>query len=446
MTLSLPKSLFRHLGLREEETAHMPARVAELVSLEEERSERLICWVQLSIVATFATLYFLAPRPIDAADSMFEPVPIAIGAYLLFTVARLTAAYLRFLPGWLLVLSMIVDVVLLYTLIWSFHIDYKQPAAFYLKVPTFAYIFVFIAVRALRFDPRFVLSQGLFAAAGWVVMVGYAISQSGPEIITSSFVAYLTDNLVLIGAEFDKIFTILLVTGVLSLALYRARRTLLTAVREGAATREMRRFFGAGVADRITSAETAAMAGDAVDRDAAILILDLRGFSQFAADRTPREVVDVLTAFHGVVMPIITREGGVVDKFLGDGVMATFGAVSPSDTAAADALRALQAIMQTREDWLTHLSSKGLPDLPVNGGPCRGVWWQQPLATNSALNSRLSAAHRTLRPNWKSTTRFWAALPSPPKRPTHAPRRKVSTSPATPLALWRCLASTPLSA
>ncbi|MEM8552896.1 MAG: hypothetical protein AAGF45_11000, partial [Pseudomonadota bacterium] len=150
---SLPASLFSHLGTTESDTERMPRRVSSIVTGEEERSERLIGWVQLSIVCTFAALYFLAPRPVDAMDAFFEPVPIVLQVYLAFTIGRLIAAYRGFLPGWLLVASMVADVVLLYALIWSFHIAYDQPAAFYLKAPTFAYIFVFITVRALRFDP-----------------------------------------------------------------------------------------------------------------------------------------------------------------------------------------------------------------------------------------------------------------------------------------------------
>lgn len=367
-----PKSLFRHLGTLDQPAGPMPARVTELVVAEEERSERLIGWVQLVLISTFAALYLIAPRPSDADSTMLEPVPIVIASYLAFTVLRIGAAYRGFLPGWLLVLSMIADVVLLYGLIWTFHLAYGQPAAFYLKVPTFAYVFVFIAIRALRFDPRFVLSQGLFAAFGWLVMVWYAIEQSGGDVVTRSFVSYMTGNLVLIGAEFDKIFTILALTAVLALALARARRTLVTAVRESAATRDMRRFFGTGVAEAITSSENAVAAGDALDRDAAILMLDLRGFSPFAAGMPPHEVVAKLTAYHALVVPIIESHGGVVDKFLGDGVMATFGALEPCPTAAADALDALDAIMQARAKWDEALRAEGIGPLPINGAVVAG--------------------------------------------------------------------------
>jgi adenylate cyclase len=294
------------------------------------------------------------------------------------------------------VLSMIVDVAMLYALIWTFHIAYAQPAAFYLKVPTFAYIFVFIAVRALRFDPRFVLSQGLFAAAGWLAMVGYAVWTAGPDGITRSFSAYLTDNLILVGAEFDKIFTILLLTGVLTLALYRARATLLTAIREEAATRDMRRYFGAGVAEAITSSERETTAGDAEEREAAILMLDLRGFTQFAANRGPDEVVRTLTAYHSLVVPVIAQHGGMVDKFLGDGLMATFGALRPSDTAAADALRALDQVMALAPKWDETVASAGYEPLPINGAVSAGRVVAATLGSDTRLEFTLIGAATNL--------------------------------------------------
>jgi adenylate cyclase len=209
-------------------------------------------------------------------------------------------------------------------------------------------------------------------------------------------VDYLTGNLVLIGAEFDKIFTILLLTGVLTLALYRARATLLTAIREEAATRDMRRYFGAGVAEAITSSEREAMAGDAEEREAAILVLDLRGFSQFAATRSPDEVVAMLTAYHSLVVPVIARHGGVVDKFLGDGLMATFGALRPSDTAAADALRALDAVMALTTAWDETVTARGSQRLPINGAAVSGRVVAATLGSDSRLEFTVIGAAANL--------------------------------------------------
>ena len=369
----MPSSLFRHLGVSDWSERHMPARLRKLVDAEEEASEQLIGWVQLVLASTFLALYLIAPRPSDAEIvTMFQPVPTVIGGYIAFTIVRIVAARLHYLPGWFLVLSMIIDVVLLYALIWMFHKQYAQPPAFYLKIPTFIYIFVFIAIRALRFDPRFVLSQGLFAALGWVLMVVYAVNYSGTDVITRSFTEYLTSNAILIGAEFDKVFAILMVTTVLSIALWRARVTLMTAVREGAATRDMRRFLSKGVAEAITSSETEAIAGMAEDREAAILMLDIRGFTPFANSVEPRVVLEVLKIYHSLAVPIIQEHNGVIDKFLGDGVMGTFGAVSPSTTAERDALRTLEDILGGLDEWDCELVRLGCRPLAINAAVASG--------------------------------------------------------------------------
>lgn len=364
----LPASLFAHLGRSQRENG-LPARVQRLVDAEEEKSERLITWVQLAVLALFAALYFLAPRPPDAAATMFEPVPLVLAPYALFTLLRLGLTHRGFMPGWFLVLSMLVDVTMLWALIWTFHLDYGQPAGFSLKVPTFIYIFVFIAVRALRFDARFVASMGAFAAVGWVGLVAYALAAGGPETITRNFVEYLSGPYILIGAEFDKVVTIAVVTGVLSLAVWRGRRTLLTAVREEAAGRDLRRFLSDGVAEAVTDAEDEVVAGRAEARDAAIMMLDIRGFTGFSSTHSPDAVVKLLTSFHARAIPLIRAHGGDVDKFLGDGVMATFGAVTPSSTAARDALAALEAVMTEAARWSADTGEGLVVNGAVNAGP-----------------------------------------------------------------------------
>jgi adenylate cyclase len=368
----LPKTLFTHLGASAGPSA-LPARVTALIRAQEEDSERLIGWVQLALAASFATLYLIAPRPLDAQMTMFKPVPLALAAYTTFTSARLWLAYRNYLPGWLLVLSIFADTGLLLSLIWSFHLQYGQPAAFSLKVPTFIYIFVFIALRALRFDLRYVLSAGLFAAIGWALITMLAIRDGGGGGITRNFVTYITGNSILVGAEFDKIFTILMVTAVLTFAAWRAQRMLVTAVREETAGREIRRFLSTGVADAIAKSDELIEAGHAVEREAAILMLDIRGFTRYSMTVPPKQVVRMLTSFHARILPLVQAHGGVVDKFLGDGVMATFGAVMPSRTAAADALRALDAIMDEAERWQENLSELGVTaKLAVNGAAAAG--------------------------------------------------------------------------
>ena len=251
----------------------IPDRVQDVVQQFDRRSEQLIGWVQLTLGSFLAILYLVAPRPTDAL--MQQPVPVSLAIYLAFTGLRLFLSYRMRLPAWFLAFSILVDVVLLFGLIWYFHIQYGQTASFYLRAPTVMYVFVFIAIRALRFEPAWVLATGATAAVGWFLMTLYAIRASGAESITRSYVAYLQGNGILIGAEIDKIVAILLLTTVLALALARAKRLLAVATREQIEREELRRFLPEDVERAITEAPSAVVAGAAVVVGAAVVKLKI---------------------------------------------------------------------------------------------------------------------------------------------------------------------------
>ena len=156
------------LKLRKTESAfdRLPARVRDAIVVQQDASERLIGWFQLAVVVIFGLLYAASPKTF-AADADFAPVPWALGIYFFFTVIRLGLAYRGTVGPAMLYLSIVLDMCLLLGLIWSFHLQYQQPPSFYLKSPTLLYVFIFIALRALRFEARYVVAAGLVAAAGW---------------------------------------------------------------------------------------------------------------------------------------------------------------------------------------------------------------------------------------------------------------------------------------
>jgi adenylate cyclase len=265
---------------RQRET-DLPLRVRAEIDRREETAERLIGWVQLGIVLFFALLYAIAPRAEGASGLNF--VPLVLSAYLAFTLFRLVLSYRMRLPQWYLILSIVVDVLLLCGLIFSFHIQYMQHPAFYLKAPTLLYLFLFISLRALRFDPLFVLLSGLIGVFGWLAMLAYAmLSDMGGMHVTRNYVEYLTSNSILIGAEIDKILTIVGVTAILALALHRGRQVLFDAIQGQSAANDLRQFFAPEVAHSITRAEDMPATGRGEACHAAILFVDIRSFTTIA--------------------------------------------------------------------------------------------------------------------------------------------------------------------
>ena len=146
----------------------------------------------------------------------------------------------------------------------------------------------------------------------------------------------------------------------------RGRGLLIEAVREQMAARELSRFFDPGVAGRIRGAESEIRAGEGVTRDAAILNVDIRGFTTLAAKMEPADVVAILSAYQDRLVPVIQKHGGTIDKFMGDGIMASFGASAPTDTCAADALRAVDGLIAELDAWPEDDTPAGFDPSKVN--------------------------------------------------------------------------------
>jgi adenylate cyclase len=324
----------------------LPARVREVILREQDWSEILIGWIQLGVVLTFAALYYLSPKP-PGANPMIAPEPWVLAGYVLFTLIRLNLAYRRRLANWLLYLSVIMDMALLLGLIWTFHLKYDQPASFYLKVPTLLYVFIFISLRALRFEVRYVLIAGGVAALGWLLMVLYVVSiDPADPMITRSYVEYMTSNSVLLGAEFDKVISILMVTAILAVAIARARRLLVESVVESSAARELSKFVPDEVARQAKAGEERMQAGQGEVREATILFTDIEGFTTISETMTPTELIATLNDYFAVVSKPINEHGGVINQFQGDAILATFNLPETLPDHAAHAVRAALAMQE----------------------------------------------------------------------------------------------------
>lgn len=338
-----------------------PERVLRAIREAEGVAEILVGWVQLAGVGFFLLLYVASLPAFDMRMSL-QPVPIALTLYAAFVGWRLHHAYAGTLSPRSLSISAAIDVGVLMLLIWSFTLQYNAPAALYLKGPTLFYAFILIALRALRYDIGHVMLTGGLAIAGWFVLVLIA-ARGAP--LTSDYPTYMTSLSVLWGAEAEKMVALLGVTLVLALAVSRARTLLTRTAVEGAAARDLSRFLDANAAKRVRSAAAELRAGDGDLKPMAIMFLDLRGFSVAAATLKPTEVIALLQEYQSRFVPIVEAAGGSVDKYLGDGILVSFGGGERTGAEAADAFSIVPALLRAGDDWAAERAKSGAAPLSV---------------------------------------------------------------------------------
>jgi diguanylate cyclase (GGDEF)-like protein len=117
----------------------------------------------------------------------------------------------------------IVDISSVLLVISSYQLVYDHPAGGSLKSPSLVILYVFIAIRALRFSPRPILISGITAAVGWTFMVVLAVVLDGTEAFTRSYTDHLASFEILISAELEKIAAIVALTGCLAIAARQVR-------------------------------------------------------------------------------------------------------------------------------------------------------------------------------------------------------------------------------
>jgi adenylate cyclase len=158
---------------------------------------------------------------------------------------------------------------------------------------------------------------------------------------------------------------------VLSVGLAWAGSTAVLVTDEAREKARIRRMFQqyvptAVVQELIRRPELLALGGE--EREATILFSDVKGFSRVAEGLSPQELVTLLNEYLTAMTDVIVQNGGVIDKYLGDALMAEFGVPVPladhADRACRAALGMRDELRRLRADW----KRRGMPELHARVG------------------------------------------------------------------------------
>ena len=98
------------------------------------------------------------------------------------------------------------------------------------------------------------------------------------------------------------------------------------------------------------------------------LFADVRGFTTLSESSSPEIIVNLLNRYFTLVSEIIFRHGGTLDKYIGDGLMALFGAPYASERDAVKAVRAAVDMQRALIEFNKELDELGLPNIAIGIG------------------------------------------------------------------------------
>lgn len=110
-----------------------------------------------------------------------------------------------------------------------------------------------------------------------------------------------------------------------------------------------------------------------VNQKVTVLFADIRGFTSFSEKENPERVVSLLNRYLSAMSEIIFAFGGTLDKFIGDGLMALFGAPSEGPNDAKNALKAAVAMQKRLQQLNLELAKDGFGSVQIGIGLHTGI-------------------------------------------------------------------------
>jgi adenylate cyclase len=224
---------------------------------------------------------------------------------------------------------------------------YDSPVSALTGSVSYAY-FLILILSPLRLDPWLCIFTGALAAAGYGALVGSYWQGLARGWVESSALMQLSlfsrGSLLLAGG---------LAAGFVSL---RIRTTLIETLREVQERERVVDLFGQHVSPGVVNQLLSQPTGQTPElREVCVMVLDVRNFTTFSEARPADEVVSYLNMLWSFMVRTVNEHDGIVNKFLGDGFLAIFGAPLTSGQDCVNAIAASRGII----DELEQLAAAG---------------------------------------------------------------------------------------
>lgn len=135
--------------------------------------------------------------------------------------------------------------------------------------------------------------------------------------------------------------------------------------------REMRAMFSSYLSSKLVArlekeSDAVKLGGDS--KEVTVLFTDIQGFTSFSEKHTPSEVVDRLNEYFGEMVRVIEKFDGTVDKFIGDGVMAYWGAPLAQPDHENLAIACILDMKKAMENLCSKWEARGVENFVIRGG------------------------------------------------------------------------------
>ncbi len=227
------------------------------------------------------------------------------------------------------------------------------PAQSVLNVGTQEGILLVIASYAFTGRPVLVAWAGISAALSWACLIGFLLSL--PDTLTVTDKSWAGQGVIVdplfvgIGHAIADMAVFVTTALCLSLIVIRLRALVAQHANVERARLNLSRYLPQAMADALAGRDNPFEEPQV--RALAVVFVDMVDFTRRIAMMVPVATIALLRDFHRVLAECTFRHGGALEKFLGDGIMATFGRLTSDPQDSVRALVCAQAMVREIGDW-----------------------------------------------------------------------------------------------
>lgn len=255
--------------------------------------------------------------------------------------------------------------------------DDVRPLAMQYRFDNFQYFFIILAAGTLAYSWRTVIAIGSWTAMMWTVgwIIAWWVSTPMPEIsarLTDALTGYpdmaqiLDPNSFRSSIRVQQVVVFMMVAVTLGVSMRRLNLLLMTNAGLERERANLSRYFSPNVVEELSQNDDPLK--QVRKENVAVLFIDIVGFTKYAAGRDPYEVIEVLRGFHARMEAEVFRHHGTLDKYLGDGLMATFGTPVPTPSDASNAVACARDMITVINRWNLERRRAGEPEIHVGVG------------------------------------------------------------------------------
>jgi len=137
---------------------------------------------------------------------------------------------------------------------------------------------------------------------------------------------------------------------IVGLAIWRSRRMMESIAQELETAHNRNRFLPRELTSQLND-QALDRLRQGEEREIVVMFIDLRGYTALSQAISPAEMAALLTRYRSLVSACIAQNGGIVDKFIGDGVMCFFGLECDPQHAASQAVDSALAVHRQISNW-----------------------------------------------------------------------------------------------